>query len=144
MSAYNLLIPFISGCCCRSMCISVCMCGLCVCLHAEVFVKDRWGWAVVLEMSRSIQCVNGFFTKQNTSGRNADKVKVCLNVRGSNVSPCAYHAPCCSASKASITENLGVATFLCEKKNHIVSILYPYTVFTHFNTFPHTIINTLL
>lgn len=53
MSAYNLLIPFISGCCCRSMCISVCMCGLCVCLHAEVFVKDRWGWAVVLEMSRS-------------------------------------------------------------------------------------------
>lgn len=45
MSAYNLLIPFISGCCWL-----VCMCScvrMCPCVYEGVFVKDRWGWVVV-------------------------------------------------------------------------------------------------
>lgn len=43
MSVYNLLIPFISGCCCRRMCLRACV--FCVC--EGVFVQDRWGWVAV-------------------------------------------------------------------------------------------------
>ena len=43
MSAYNLLIPFISG-----LLLLACVCARAsVCVCEGVFVKDRWGWVVV-------------------------------------------------------------------------------------------------